>query len=60
LWVTGSHFLQEDSQRFKKLLPHAKGPLWVTGSHFLQEDSPQEICNYILDFLHELDQGSQP
>jgi len=39
------------AQRFKALMPQAKGPLWVTGSHFLQEDSPQEICGHILDFL---------
>jgi pimeloyl-ACP methyl ester carboxylesterase len=48
------------AQRFKKLLPHAKGPFWVTGSHFLQEDSPQEICDHILNFLHEIDQRCQP
>jgi len=48
------------AQRFKTLLPHAKGPLWVTGSHFLQEDSPQEICGHILDFLTGLRGGSLP
>jgi pimeloyl-ACP methyl ester carboxylesterase len=53
-------FPAECAQRFKALLPHAKGPLWVTGSHFLQEDSPQEICGHILDFLREQDGGKQP
>jgi haloalkane dehalogenase len=47
-------FPAQCAQRFKELLAHARGPHWVTGSHFLQEDSPQEICNYILDFLREL------
>ena len=53
-------FPAECAQRFKTLLPHAKGPLWVTGSHFLQEDSPEEICSHILDFLREQDGGGQP
>jgi haloalkane dehalogenase len=53
-------FPAECAQRFKTLLPHAKGPLWVTGSHFLQEDSPQEICSHILDFLHDQERGPQP
>ena len=53
-------FPAECAQKFKVLLPHAKGPLWVTGSHFLQEDSPQEICAHILGFLHDLRVGSQP
>ena len=48
------------AQRFKRLLPHAQGPLWVTGSHFLQEDSPQEICGHILDFLRDQENGRQP
>lgn len=52
-------FPAECAFRFKTLLPHAKGPLWVTGSHFLQEDSPEEICGYILDFLHNLDRERQ-
>jgi pimeloyl-ACP methyl ester carboxylesterase len=53
-------FPAECAQRFKTLLPHAKGPLWVTGSHFLQEDSPEEICGHILDFLHDQDRARQP
>jgi pimeloyl-ACP methyl ester carboxylesterase len=52
-------FPAECAQRFKALMPHAKGPLWVTGSHFLQEDSPREICDHILDFLQELRGGSR-
>ncbi len=52
-------FPADCADRFKKLLPHAKGPFWVTGSHFLQEDSPQEICGHILDFLGEIDSGSR-
>ena len=52
-------FPAECAQRFKTLLPHAKGPFWVTGSHFLQEDSPEEICNHILDFLRDQDPGRQ-
>jgi pimeloyl-ACP methyl ester carboxylesterase len=50
-------FPADCAQRFKRLLPHAKGPLWVTGSHFLQEDSPEEICAHILDFLDGLRDG---
>ena len=53
-------FPAECAQRFKALLPHAKGPFWVTGSHFLQEDSPEEICGHILEFLHDQDRGRQP
>jgi haloalkane dehalogenase len=53
-------FPAECAQRFKMLLPHARGPLWVTGSHFLQEDSPQEICDHILEFLRDVDHGRQP
>lgn len=50
-------FPADCAERFRKLLPHAKGPFWVTGSHFLQEDSPGEICDHILGFLTELDSG---
>jgi len=53
-------FPAECAQRFKALLPHAKGPLWVTGSHFLQEDSPEEICWHILAFLSGVDGRGQP
>jgi pimeloyl-ACP methyl ester carboxylesterase len=53
-------FPAECAQRFKTLLPHAKGPLWVTGSHFLQEDSPEEICGHILDFVNDHDGRKQP
>jgi len=48
------------AQRFKDLLPNAKGPHWVTGSHFLQEDSPQEICGHILDFMRDLQDRRGP
>jgi haloalkane dehalogenase len=37
--------------RFKRLLPHAEGPLMVTGRHFLQEDSGPEIAAAIAAFL---------
>lgn len=53
-------FPADCAQRFKTLLPQAKGPLWVTGSHFLKEDSPQEICAHILEFLRDLDCPRQP
>jgi haloalkane dehalogenase len=53
-------FPAECAQRFKALLPHAKGPLWVTGSHFLQEDSPEEICGHILEFLSGIDGRRSP
>lgn len=44
------------SERFKKMLPHAEGPILVTGRHFLQEDSGREIADLIHRFLHSLDQ----
>ena len=50
-------FPADCANRFKKMLPHATGPLWVTGSHFLQEDSPAEICGHIVDFLRGLEGG---
>ncbi len=43
------------SNRFKKMLPHAEGPLLVTGRHFLQEDSGPEIADLIRLFLDRLD-----
>lgn len=50
-------FPAECAERFRTLLPHAKGPYWVTGSHFLQEDSPDEICRHILGFVGGLGSG---
>lgn len=43
------------SNRFKKMLPHAEGPLLVTGRHFLQDDSGPEIADLIRLFLDRLD-----
>jgi haloalkane dehalogenase len=45
------------AQRFKRLIPHAEGPIMVTGRHFLQEDSATEIAGLVTGFVDRLDQA---
>jgi pimeloyl-ACP methyl ester carboxylesterase len=45
------------AHRFKRLIPHAEGPIMVTGRHFLQEDSATEIAGLVTGFVDRLDQA---
>jgi pimeloyl-ACP methyl ester carboxylesterase len=44
------------ARRFKRLIPHAQGPMMVTGRHFLQEDSAADIAGLVIEFVDRLDQ----